>query len=147
MGAGSYGNRTDQWYLILDYDSYELQRFIRGSVRDTDDVCVYFLFDCSGDHRDLHSFPTRRSSDLYAVVSCARMLSLDASRSIASICARGVITSSIVIASRSKRLTRMLWCFFGMNCPDSSTSRRDRKSTRLNSSHGYISYAVFCLKK
>src|SRR2546422_7044374 len=30
-----------------------------------------------------------------------------------------------------------------------SCSRRtsDRKSTRLNSSHGYISYAVFCLKK
>src|SRR2546422_9290537 len=29
----------------------------------------------------------------------------------------------------------------GPRCP------RDRKSTRLNSSHGYISYAVFCLKK
>src|SRR5687768_17924301 len=28
----------------------------------------------------------------------------------------------------------------GRDCPD-------RKSTRLNSSHGYISYAVFCLKK
>src|SRR5256884_7351214 len=28
-----------------------------------------------------------------------------------------------------------------------STGARDRKSTRLNSSHGYISYAVFCLKK
>src|SRR2546422_11755878 len=27
------------------------------------------------------------------------------------------------------------------------TDDRDRKSTRLNSSHGYISYAVFCLKK
>src|SRR2546422_1828067 len=27
------------------------------------------------------------------------------------------------------------------------TADRDRKSTRLNSSHGYISYAVFCLKK
>src|SRR2546429_2538072 len=26
-------------------------------------------------------------------------------------------------------------------------AKRDRKSTRLNSSHGYISYAVFCLKK
>src|SRR2546429_2398147 len=26
-------------------------------------------------------------------------------------------------------------------------SHQDRKSTRLNSSHGYISYAVFCLKK
>src|SRR2546429_5999678 len=29
----------------------------------------------------------------------------------------------------------------------SSADDRDRKSTRLNSSHGYISYAVFCLKK
>src|SRR2546422_4356576 len=28
-----------------------------------------------------------------------------------------------------------------------TSSVRDRKSTRLNSSHGYISYAVFCLKK
>src|SRR2546422_4267187 len=28
-----------------------------------------------------------------------------------------------------------------------STAIQDRKSTRLNSSHGYISYAVFCLKK
>src|SRR2546422_4011485 len=28
-----------------------------------------------------------------------------------------------------------------------SATRQDRKSTRLNSSHGYISYAVFCLKK
>src|SRR2546422_6538855 len=27
------------------------------------------------------------------------------------------------------------------------TTLADRKSTRLNSSHGYISYAVFCLKK
>src|SRR2546422_8136150 len=37
-------------------------------------------------------------------------------------------------------------------CPDclpaaARALRRDRKSTRLNSSHGYISYAVFCLKK
>src|SRR2546422_2352652 len=45
----------------------------------------------------------------------------------------------------------------GISDPPSSTEtrvessspyrRRDRKSTRLNSSHGYISYAVFCLKK
>src|SRR2546422_5691082 len=28
-----------------------------------------------------------------------------------------------------------------------TTAPADRKSTRLNSSHGYISYAVFCLKK
>src|SRR2546422_11468914 len=31
--------------------------------------------------------------------------------------------------------------------PSTSSSSKDRKSTRLNSSHGYISYAVFCLKK
>src|SRR2546422_3915495 len=30
---------------------------------------------------------------------------------------------------------------------DRRGERGDRKSTRLNSSHGYISYAVFCLKK
>src|SRR2546429_9545315 len=32
-------------------------------------------------------------------------------------------------------------------CKTSCVLSRDRKSTRLNSSHGYISYAVFCLKK
>src|SRR2546422_8862113 len=32
-------------------------------------------------------------------------------------------------------------------CPGRSRGTIDRKSTRLNSSHGYISYAVFCLKK
>src|SRR3712207_8644808 len=31
--------------------------------------------------------------------------------------------------------------------PAGSERRRDRKSTRLNSSHANISYAVFCLKK
>src|SRR5207245_4590302 len=31
--------------------------------------------------------------------------------------------------------------------PDQLRCRQDRKSTRLNSSHGSISYAVFCLKK
>src|SRR2546422_6087679 len=32
-------------------------------------------------------------------------------------------------------------------CASARWRRQDRKSTRLNSSHGYISYAVFCLKK
>src|SRR2546422_3978272 len=37
----------------------------------------------------------------------------------------------------------------GFGLPDlyDTDGQRDRKSTRLNSSHGYISYAVFCLKK
>src|SRR2546422_6395980 len=30
---------------------------------------------------------------------------------------------------------------------EANWTQSDRKSTRLNSSHGYISYAVFCLKK
>src|SRR2546429_1483207 len=33
------------------------------------------------------------------------------------------------------------------SCLLESLPAQDRKSTRLNSSHGYISYAVFCLKK
>src|SRR5256886_4338546 len=32
-------------------------------------------------------------------------------------------------------------------CPAEYSAARDRKSTRLNSSHSQISYAVFCLKK
>src|SRR2546427_9279707 len=35
----------------------------------------------------------------------------------------------------------------GMLFPMEATTIRDRKSTRLNSSHSQISYAVFCLKK
>src|SRR5687768_17746771 len=35
----------------------------------------------------------------------------------------------------------------GMSVVYRAEDLRDRKSTRLNSSHGYISYAVFCLKK
>src|SRR5260221_2904257 len=35
----------------------------------------------------------------------------------------------------------------GAALPDGSRRSRDRKSTRLNSSHTVISYAVFCLKK
>src|SRR2546422_2531261 len=37
--------------------------------------------------------------------------------------------------------------FFGGTAILLSDMLGDRKSTRLNSSHGYISYAVFCLKK
>src|SRR2546429_2710003 len=47
-------------------------------------------------------------------------------------------------ARRSARLQRPL---FPATPQDASLQLRDRKSTRLNSSHGYISYAVFCLKK
>src|SRR2546429_6589919 len=38
-------------------------------------------------------------------------------------------------------------CGPGTNRSPATDRKGDRKSTRLNSSHGYISYAVFCLKK
>src|SRR5687768_18036911 len=42
------------------------------------------------------------------------------------------------------RIARIVY----LRCPAAlRRSPQDRKSTRLNSSHGYISYAVFCLKK
>src|SRR3989449_8253467 len=44
--------------------------------------------------------------------------------------------------------TTLFNCVSGALTPSSGSIRfGDRKSTRLNSSHGYISYAVFCLKK
>src|SRR2546429_5144337 len=38
-------------------------------------------------------------------------------------------------------------CLIELNRLGFAGRGEDRKSTRLNSSHGYISYAVFCLKK
>src|SRR2546429_4699848 len=43
--------------------------------------------------------------------------------------------------------TRSVGSVFDRDSRRGLESARDRKSTRLNSSHGYISYAVFCLKK
>src|SRR5204862_6732214 len=78
-----------------------------------------FFFECYGDHRDLHSFPTRRSSDLP--------------------CEAG---SEGVGGSRDAEERHHLGAFLAI-----ALVGGDRKSTRLNSSHVEISYAVFCLKK
>src|SRR5688572_31853477 len=47
------------------------------------------------------------------------------------------------VGKPSKRQHRALW----HGWRDSMREESDRKSTRLNSSHSQISYAVFCLKK
>src|SRR5687768_17953981 len=75
-------------------------------------------------HRVLHSFPTRRSSDLRE----AGLRSIW--RHYIGPARRNENYPALPHARRSDRKTHI-----------------DRKSTRLNSSHGYISYAVFCLKK
>src|SRR5438445_12121819 len=85
------------------------------------------------DHRDLHSFPTRRSSDLFnrrqQQSSCWATLSESLVDSRPTPDEPGNRTSGVGRESTSDSL------------------RVDRKSTRLNSSHANISYAVFCLKK
>src|SRR5438270_10546331 len=53
-----------------------------------------------------------------------------------------------VFALASTRLRTSRWTVPTSDFPSSrNRSRTDRKSTRLNSSHSQISYAVFCLKK
>src|SRR6266436_4255749 len=49
------------------------------------------------------------------------------------------VRSQVSRTGRARRFRRLL--------STRALRRQDRKSTRLNSSHGYISYAVFCLKK
>src|SRR5438876_3959815 len=79
-------------------------------------------------HPPLHSFPTRRSSDLLVGKQPK---------------------------NRARNFLGLAAAFQGRRLGDArhpagiaaSPSRRDRKSTRLNSSHPSISYAVFCLKK
>src|SRR5207245_10502372 len=75
--------------------------------------------------RPLPSFPTRRSSDLIEI---------------------GCTITSCRSGARCRLLpcSRVTWNCGLKNCRN---RHLDRKSTRLNSSHGSISYAVFCLKK
>src|SRR5438874_7220426 len=81
------------------------------------------VFEGCGDLRALHSFPTRRSSDLFGGHRRRVGEQLFAPRA-----ARGHIDGGVEASVRQR-------------------ARQDRKSTRLNSSHVEISYAVFCLKK
>src|SRR5207253_6176055 len=95
-------------------------------------------------HRALHSFPTRRSSDLYscfAAPSSGPLCMLMA--------ADGLFTTGARLWMRTWMLAQ--WsAFSGVQLAVAGKSvahRPDRKSTRLNSSHVATSYAVFCLKK
>src|SRR5207253_9061110 len=101
-----------------------------------------FFFSSSLDHRHLHSFPTRRSSDLFANQPQLLFEATSQLYQLQSACVlaltRGyqgmmqqVSLERDQVAQQSERHLAAL----------------DRKSTRLNSSHVAISYAVFCLKK
>src|SRR5690606_41300031 len=97
-------------------------------------------------HRDLHSFPTRRSSDLSVSIL---LLQDDGHLELAA--ARGLpdyrIAEEIVQGLAYERLVGPLEGVRYRVITDTREDEADRKSTRLNSSHVKSSYAVFCLKK
>src|SRR5207249_12310110 len=95
-----------------------------------------FFFYGACDHRYLHSFPTRRSSDLFALNFETRELD-----------------ERVRVIARPGRnadewlATALEYEAEGKTRAEAIDAYEDRKSTRLNSSHVSISYAVFCLKK
>src|SRR5690606_39719357 len=96
----------------------------------------FFSLSCSRPHRHLHSFPTRRSSDLPLlkhVDGMAHGVTIDAKPLGQLVLARQALSDLVAAADLALELVGNLAV--------------DRKSTRLNSSHVKISYAVFCLKK
>src|SRR5262245_64061597 len=96
-----------------------------------------FFVECSADHRDLHSFPTRRSSDLRRKPPRNVRARQGGPR-----LGRGV--EDRALGHGAARVPRPGG---GVLANRPGARKRDRKSTRLNSSHLGISYAVFCLKK
>src|SRR5439155_25585343 len=89
-----------------------------------------------GDPRHLHSFPTRRSSDLHPYKKAQRaIMQLYREQHLQEISKKFQIYGQILHAEA---------CKIGIS---SRFPEGDRKSTRLNSSHVAIPYAVFCLKK
>src|SRR2546430_13236576 len=65
---------------------------------------------------------------------------------------RSILSEIVRLNSRLPCLSRVAFCKFAQFSLRHSkfrdaTIQTDRKSTRLNSSHSQISYAVFCLKK
>src|SRR5207247_9420115 len=101
---------------------------------------LQFFFSCACYNPYLHSFPTRRSSDLWRRAAKQAVFALDVRLEdvpdFAGIQRLVVDRQFIQLAGEGR----------GSINPDTHASS-DRKSTRLNSSHEWISYAVFCLKK
>src|SRR5690606_41993137 len=103
----------------------------------TTESLYLFRLQCSRDHYEPHSFPTRRSSDLRPRSRASRDLPADHPRRSGLLRAERGRGAGLPRARGRRRLSDRA----GERAPS------DRKSTRLNSSHVKISYAVFCLKK
>src|SRR5437899_8749689 len=103
-------------------------------------MLLYFVLYFIRSDLGVPSFPTRRSSDLgRRDAQCARGF-LDTKPHVSRVHCRkfgGDLSLDFHPAPPE----------FAERAPDPAGELRDRKSTRLNSSHLGISYAVFCLKK
>src|SRR5207249_11019718 len=100
-------------------------------------------------HPDPHSFPTRRSSDLDAIDPAADVFAgqpIDGLEDLYEHVVGDVFRPGAVAAAEAHAQVVHLVAVTGVDGCRVEYGR-DRKSTRLNSSHVSISYAVFCLKK
>src|SRR5688500_19261619 len=96
-----------------------------------------FLLHFSAHHPHPHSFPTRRSSDLMVnPEGPAHRAGLAHGEEIQA------VDETPVAGKTYEQVVKMI-----RGEPGTTVKLTDRKSTRLNSSHLVISYAVFCLKK
>src|SRR5947207_6426696 len=103
-------------------------------------VVSLFCFHVSAHRLVLPSFPTRRSSDLG--------WDCDSGRNPCGSVGQTRVAAGFFTGSRRLwNSRRMFERANGHGAKGSGKTCRDRKSTRLNSSHTVISYAVFCLKK
>src|SRR5699024_12613451 len=95
---------------------------------------------------DPHSFPTRRSSDLLNWMSTLNGLlqMKEYDRVLAMVQGESQAQQQLIDSLREAFADRQV---AGLLFGKVQRAREDRKSTRLNSSHVSISYAVFCLKK
>src|SRR5699024_11665947 len=106
-------------------------------------VCLFLFVVRAPDPPALHSFPTRRSSDLGSRVFGLAQQSNGEAELIRRVRCDRADTGDLCPVGIRKR-----GCEGELSEPDGDERQGvDRKSTRLNSSHVSISYAVFCLKK
>src|SRR5690606_41046204 len=105
-----------------------------------------FLSRTSAGHRYPHSFPTRRSSDLIAPASYLNDTLEEGLLFAQDLAESGNVAQAVPIAATLYTYAAIVSS--GIKAEKTSFNyNQDRKSTRLNSSHVKISYAVFCLKK
>src|SRR5205807_8027993 len=97
----------------------------------------YFFFQSLLNLRALHSFPTRRSSDLHRSLRHGDTIPAGVPTACSQQPGRGPAFLQDLNNTDKHRELHTL----------ATSPLSDRKSTRLNSSHLVISYAVFCLKK